>query len=238
MGENAEMGPVPTAAANTGLTPPPVPVALDLYVLVIVGNHDPRQHQPYWYHLAKIINDEEFKFALSSGAVSPVNAAFNAGRFAIGCDSTRWQIATPFFEETPRIVDIAKTVFDQKLFEVSIPAIGTNCVLNPETRVKGIGKTVVATLEKGGLIPPMPDRLDGSTVIVAGDDKRLVRIEFGQSILGPTNVSVTYSVHRNLPKQDKYYTISGALQHCESDWRHGREFAKELVRRINAVGGD
>lgn len=63
MGEMAESQPA-TVAAQAPQAPTPV---TELYILVVAGNHDPRQHQPYWYRLINVLSEDELRDALSNG---------------------------------------------------------------------------------------------------------------------------------------------------------------------------
>lgn len=207
------------------------------YSIVIAGNHDPRQHHPFWYHLIGVLSDAQRDFALSSAFVVPGFATFNAGEFAVLCESNRWQIATTTFENQERIRAITTTVFDQKLFQVSVTAVGANCLFNAHTCATKVGLIVARAIEAGGLVPAIEGKTDGSAVVIGRDSDRMVRAEVGESVTGPSWASIAHNVHRDVPKTSNYYAIAGVLQHCESDWRHGRRFGDEVVKRINALSG-
>ena len=230
MGENTG-GPTQPLQPMTQGQPPE-----ELYMLVLAGNHDPRQHHPYWYKLTGVLDDAEVKVAISNPLiVTPDFATFGIADFAISCDHWRWQIVTPRQEKCERMVSVATKVFDEKLYQTSIIAIGTNCHFNPVTAANEVGKVVAGAAERSGLIPEIEGKTDGSAIIVAGTVDRMLRIELGQSTLGADRVSVAFNVHRNLQTRQGYYAIAGELQHCESDWRHGRRFAEEVVNKINAL---
>jgi hypothetical protein len=216
---------------------PPVPAQpSEMYVIVVAGMQDPRQHHPLWYKLIGVLSEDESRVAVSSTVATPELTMFDAGVFSVMCDRNRWQIATQDQTLCERIKNVTSTVFDDKLFQIYVYAIGINCLLNPESgSVKQFGAVLARVVNSKGFIPPIEGEQNCRLTFVSDAQQRRTHVEIGESPIAPSRLFVSHNVHREVPKQDGYYTLSGQLQHCESDWRHGRQFASETVRRLEAL---
>ncbi len=222
----------PQAVIVANAPPPPPP---ELYAIVMAGIHDPRQHNPIWYQLIGSLSEKESQGALASTMVTPDLSMFDAGVFSVVCGRNHWQITTRKEDNWTRIVDVAKHVFDVKLYEVSITAIGGNCILHPETKHKRTGPLIARGIMGTNMVPDFGDVSNATATLVSESGRRKTTIEIGESVLGTNRLAVTHSVHRTLPQRPGYYTIGGELQHCDGDWRHGKKFASELVEKFNSL---
>lgn len=89
---------------------------------------NPRIHHPSWYRSAGIIDEDAEKNALNSDDMicSQALSNFLTAQFGINCFSTRWAVTTTKKEYCERISKVITQVFDEKLHETPLTAIGFN----------------------------------------------------------------------------------------------------------------
>jgi hypothetical protein len=124
------------------------------FSIVLRGSMNPAIHHPAWYRAVGALSEDEAKEALSSEFVFlPQIANFQTKALVVTCQPDRWQVATlPRANQAAtlptanmeRTVELAVQVFDKKLPETPMSAIGLN--FNHHFGVGGAAREKLAIL--------------------------------------------------------------------------------------------
>lgn len=117
------------------------------YSIVILGSMNPAIHHPAWYETVKALTAEHVKHALSEQFVLvPQLAQFRTPRFEITCDPQRWQAVVSQAESLQAAADLAGIVFDKRLNETPVNAIGVNFNHHIVTDCQDVGRRLYSYL--------------------------------------------------------------------------------------------
>jgi hypothetical protein len=98
----------------------------DLYVVVVAGAMNPRIHHLEWYKAVKLLHDEDAPLEASVVITTPVLTRFQTKDFTFICQLDRWEIQTKNSSTSPRMLEIAATLFDVTLPHTPVFAFGYN----------------------------------------------------------------------------------------------------------------
>jgi hypothetical protein len=120
-----------------------------VFSLVVVGAMNPALHHPQWYESIGCISAAEVDEALARQFLF-INQVtqFDSGAFEVFCDPNRWQITTRTREAETRIVEIMLTVFDKRLTETPVTALGISRALHASTSTADVAKSVSSLLTR------------------------------------------------------------------------------------------
>jgi hypothetical protein len=110
--------------------------------LVVVGHMNPAIHHPGWYLRNGLISEKEFEVAIAGGdlVTLPQLAQFTADPIQINCDPRRWRASALHGTDPERVASIARTVFDEKLQETPVGALGINFEMHLGTTCKSVAE--------------------------------------------------------------------------------------------------
>lgn len=108
----------------------------EMVALVILGSMNPPLHHPQWYQFIGELTEAETTESLGREfLILPQLAQFDAGSFQVTCDPQRWQITTSDAGAVDRILRVATSVFDKRLVETPVSAVGINVHIHTATMV-------------------------------------------------------------------------------------------------------
>lgn len=169
------------------------------FAVVLLGSMNPALHHPAWYESIGAISSDEEKDALSREFVFvPQIAQFSTGGFELLCDPQRWQIVTTDASRIPRLVQLASVVFDEKLVETPLTAVGLNFLNHAKTscpNVAGVFSEMLTRLPLGFRAQPGSS---GKVIFSEPLSAARVRWEIEPSLRGEDHVYVAGNFHLDL----------------------------------------
>jgi hypothetical protein len=117
------------------------------FTFVICGAMNPSLHHPSWYNHIEVLSAEELKESLANDhAFVPQQAQFYTSSLKIICQQQRWQAETSDSKTVDRVREIASIIFDKRLAETPINAIGFNFNYIYETTQLNVGNYLATQL--------------------------------------------------------------------------------------------
>jgi hypothetical protein len=212
------------------------------YIIVVVGSMNPRIHTPAWYRLVELIDQAELDEA-TANPQAMVNVAISQWQIkdiSVLCTIDRWEIRTTNIECLERLRTMTADVFDKKLEQTPVAALGFNFNYDRVTEVADLGRYLasrVAITQMGlrneGLVSgelTLKQSLDGRSRVV------------GIRPLDEKGCESVVSVFNNFEYRfasDKsgYFRIKDTLSaRFLEDLRDAQEQVSRVVQAINQSG--
>ena len=123
-------------------------VAQELYSIVVLGEMNPAIHNPGWYRLMNLIDDDEMNQACESNNSfhMPPISQLETNSFKIICQQGRYEIQTPSLGSTVKIRKIVASVFDDLLKHTPVRAYGFNFIFRRKTQLSNVAAALAKRL--------------------------------------------------------------------------------------------
>jgi hypothetical protein len=218
--------------ASASVTPTPPPVESETWQLVLTGAIDHRLHVPRLYKASGVLSDHEYTEAMKSANLGPVFNAFFCSSFLLMVNPDRWQIETGTKEFRGRLIEIAETIFDVKLFETPLTAYGINANITRKTRAPRVDVVIDRILDAPlGVLPS-----NEINIIVQKNfpPDRSITTGYQTFPPAPDFILLRYNAHYSITHYTDYFKIGDELQkNAENGWKDAELFAEKTVSGIN-----
>lgn len=206
------------------------------FSIVVLGAMNPRLHHPIWYKQQRLIDDAELNQSLTKEMICLAEASqFTAAGMYISCNLDRWDIRTTDLALRPRILEIARTIFDTSLPETPSGLFAFNNDFHRMTELTDV-KRILGELVAGGCFGLSPEVLSGAMFFtVAVPDGGEMRIRIDPSPQGPDFVSVKVNANHPVKVPPGRFNLGPLLdKFYESDYQMAARYAEDIVKSLNA----
>jgi hypothetical protein len=212
----------------------------DVWMIVVMGNFDPRTHHPRFYEAIEAISAEERDFAEKLLEAGPLAWVVRSKLFNMVIQPNRWEIQTETKEQRQRIIEVTTKLFDY-LKTAQVPAIGINCMIHLDTKAKDVTEVIRRKVLSADLGISNLDGMEAQLAFRIHERSFTTTRAISPSIAGPSKLFVLqdHEIRPAVSNERPSVNVGDILRESAIRvWSDADKFGSSIVEKINAFGSD